>query len=236
MTAPVLNIVPTTTKDNLRKVNAMLVEANKKGSSEGLLAPYMFFSAIDLTFFSTKSDVPQDNKTNAPQDLKPIAFWTSYDTLSLYRDGEVPRSTAPYAIYPFSMSNIIKIMLGEIYIQAIIYREPLVKAFRDLGWELVINDETFEKYQGNNASANVDYFSNEQLFPEGGFDEGDFMMLVNPDNGFKWPIYSLINQMLHEFTTVEYIVAHVIEIMHAATPGKVNGFFVENGSDASRWQ
>lgn len=235
-TAPVLYIQPSSIRDKLRKVNNMLVVANKNGSSEGFLTPYMYFSAIDLTFFTSETPPPENEKTTAPQDLKPIAFWTNYGTLAIYEEGEVPRSTAPYSVFPFSMANVIKMMLGEMYIQVIVYRDPLVKAFNELGWDLVINDDTFEKYGGTDSAETIAYFSNEQLFPEGGFKEGDFMMLVNPKNGFKWPIYQMINQMLHEFTTVEYIVAQVEEIMRASKPGKINGFFVENSYDKQRWR
>lgn len=235
--APVLDVKPQSIKDNLRKVNKMIVKANKTGSCEGYLTPYMYFSAIDLSYFKPKDKERLKNAegTKAPQDLMPAAFWSSYDTVGIYENHEVLRSSAPLTVFPFSMDNIIKLIFGELSTQVVVYKDPLIKAFKKLGWDLVINFDALDNYNQDLDKNRIKYFSSYRLFPQGGFQEGDYMMLVNPKNGFKWPIFQMITQMTQEYTTVEYIVSQVEEIMRAARPGKVNGFFLENTRDAERW-
>jgi hypothetical protein len=234
--APVLNINPVSIKDKLNKVNKMIVQANKSGSCEGYLTPYMYFCALDLTCFKhgDLEGLKNAESTKAPQDLTPIAFWSSYDTIGIY-EKDILRSTAPFTVYPFSTDNIIKLIFGELSTQVIIYRDPLVKAFKELGWELKINDSALDKYNQELDQNRTKYFSSYRLFPKGGFQEGDYMMLVNPKNGFKWPIFNMVTQMTQEYTTVEYVVSQVEQIMNAAVPGKVNGFYLENTRDAERW-
>lgn len=236
--APVLDVMPQSIKDKLSKVNKMIVQANKTGSCEGYLTPYMYFSALDLSHFTSKDTdhLKKSGGTKAPQDLTPLAYWSSYDTIGIYENHEVLRSSAPLTVFPFSVENIIKLIFGELSTQVMIYRDPLIKAFKDLGWDLVINNSALDIYNQNLDKNRIKYFSSHRLFPEGGFQEGDYMVLVNPKNGFKWPIFNMVTQMTQEFTTAEYIVSQVEEIMRAATPGKVNGFFLVNARDIERWR
>jgi hypothetical protein len=235
--APVLDVKPQSIKDNLKKVNKMIVNANKTGACEGYLTPYMYFSAIDLTYFMPKNKESMKNaeRTKAPQDLMPVAFWSSYDTVGIYEEKEVLRSSAPLTVFPFSVDNIIKLIFGELSTEVVVYKDPLIKAFKELGWDLVINFDALDTYNQDLDKNRIKYFSSYRLFPQGGFQEGDYMVLVNPKNGFKWPVFQMVLQMTLEYTTVEYIVSQVQEIMRAAIPGKVNGFFVENTRDAERW-
>jgi len=235
--APVLDVVPKSIKDKLREANNMVVRANKVGSCEGFLTPYMYFSALDLTHPMLKDEkrVKKTGGTDAPQDLVPLAFWSSYDTISIYKEHEVLRSSAPITVFPFSMDNIIKLVFGELLTQVVIYREPLIKAFEDKGWKLVINDTALDRYNQQLDKDRIKYFSSHVLFPEGGFQEGDYMMLTNPNNGFRWPIFNMVTQMTQEYTTVDYIISQVEQIMKIATPGKVNAFFLENARDVERW-
>ena len=93
--APVLDVKPNSIKDKLSKVNKMIVQANKTGSCEGYLTPYMYFSAIDLSRFTpnNKESMKKSEGTKAPQDLMPVAFWSSYDTIGIYEKSNVLRSS-----------------------------------------------------------------------------------------------------------------------------------------------
>lgn len=236
--APVLDVEPRSIKDKLGKVNKMIIQANKTGSCEGYLTPYMYFSVLDLSYFTPKDKekMKKSEGTKAPQDLMPVAFWSSYDTIGIYESNEVLRSSAPLTVFPFSADNIIKLIFGELSTQVVVYKDPLVKAFKELGWDLVVNLDALDTYNQDLDKNRIKYFSSHRLFPQGGFQEGDYMMLVNPRNGFKWPIFQMVTQMTQEYTTVEYIVSQVEEIMKAARPGRVNGFFLENARDAERWR
>lgn len=228
----VLETQPGKPKHYMRKVNRLLVKANAEGAAEGFVSKYIYVSAVDVTFYK-KGGTLNAGPSRAPKNLQPIMTWNNYEMLSLLKQREVARSSAPYTTFPFSVANVTKLLLGEILLQTVIYLQPLADEFKRLGWELVFDTQELDKYDSN-ENDRVKHFSGDILFPDEGFKGGNILMLHHPTNGFKWPIYQFVSQMVHEFISADYIASVANEIMRASKPG-VNAHYVVDNNDTNRW-
>ncbi|HUD81435.1 MAG TPA: hypothetical protein VMR08_02285 [Patescibacteria group bacterium] len=221
------------TQNFLAETQNILRQAARKGIYGKFVAPYMYVEAIDLPKLGTL-DYKKLLSQPKVSDFEPIAMFTSYDRVALNYHNEAVRNSPPYTVFPFTPNTVAKLITGEFELRAVLYREPLVEKFRELGWELNINESALDNYKPITTAENVAYFSSEDLFPEPLNDPNDVMTLKK--GAYTVSAFNLILGMVQDFFAAENVISFVEAGMKTATPGKSAGIYPESLSERKLWK
>lgn len=223
---PVVPIAPIT-HDVLPGAAAVMKKAMAAGAASKMLTPYMLFEAMHMPVLADLNDAKalqnMLDKIVRPEGLTPIMKHTNYDRLILSAGGQLMRSTPPYTIYPWPLKTIAKLITGELFVTTTIYFEPLVDAFRALGWELTMNEQAIEDFQPTDDDNLTKDFTGRVLMPYDGSNAyNEAFWLRNPATGFNVPAGDRILQMGTEFTTARYVASVAQTAETIATPERPN--------------
>lgn len=227
---PVFDITHTAS-DHLSAVHKILREATANGIAGGLVAPYLYVEALDLSALSPESQQPTDQLF----DGTPIAMLSNYDRLVMLHNKNVPRSHVPYANFPFDTDIITKLIMGTLYLKAYLIEEPLIAEFAKYGWQLRVDKAAIEAQPTMSGSDETQFFSDARLFPKSPYKEPNMFVLYHPYDGFIFPIFGHIMTMLAEFISVEYIASMAHELHVNAHNGGAPLLYPISISDRDRW-
>lgn len=220
-----------TASDHLPAVHKILREATITGAARGLVAPYLYVEALDLSTLSMDSKPRPDKSFEGT----PIGISSNYDRLVMLHNKNVPRSHVPYANFPFDTDIITKLIMGTLYVNSYIIKEPLVAAFAKYGWQLRINEDAIKNEPTMSDSDETKFFSDASLFPASPYKEPNMFVLWHPYDGFAFSIFGHIMTMLAEFTSVEYLATFAHELHYNAYHGGDRLLYPISKSDRNRW-
>ncbi len=227
---PVFDITHTAS-DHLPAVHKILRKATATGIGGGLVAPYLYVEALDLSTLSLDSK----QRTDQLFDGTPIGMMSNYDRLVMLHNKNVPRSQVPYTNFPFDTDIITKLIMGTLYVKAYLIEEPLIAEFAKFGWQLRIDKAALDTQPTMAGSDETQFFSDALLFPESPYHEPDMFILRHPYDRFTFPIFGHIMTMLTEFTSVEYIATMAHELHVNAHNGGARLLYPISISDRGRW-
>jgi hypothetical protein len=231
-----LPVVPITVPlhDVLSSAGAVAKQAAKRGAAWRMVTPYMRVEAIDMARLAAVPDFEAVIDSLGHPDATPLFGHSNYDHLMANSIGEVERSSPPYTIFPWPVDIIAKIITGGMYIQCMLYRQPLEAAFRALGWDLIIDEEAAKAYDPPTDAENVAELSSELLFPRTKEIMPGSMILRHNPSGFNMYAFEAIVQMAREYLTVQHVIAVAEAVKSKTTKGAAQSIFPEV-QDARRW-
>ena len=196
----------------------------------------MYVEAVDVPKLMSVADFEAKLARNASKrpGLEVMISHSNYDKLMIGFHDEATRSVPPYTVFPFSPKIITKLIMGELFLTVTIYRQPLLDAFKGLGWELQVHEDKLDNHKKITDEENVRYFSSEQLFPNELIDANELMTLWHP-KGFGLQIFGHIAAMAQEFISAEYITSFAAAVMANSTHGVSRGTYPDSLSDRKRW-
>lgn len=111
-----------------------------KGAPEGIIAdrisPYLWVSSMYAPkmqeYYKSNGKLPP--LPSYPFHIRDI----SAPTNSLMFFGEFSPNIVPFTVFPFSVSNIVDLMTGQIQLKVVMSEKELIKSFQGKGWTLVM--------------------------------------------------------------------------------------------------
>lgn len=219
--------------DHIAAAGGVMKRAMLEGATGRMITPYMLVEAIDIPTLMQMPDDYQKKLDAIPKpDMKMIAQQSNYDYLQLLSVEELSRNVVPYSIFPLPLETAAKLMTGELFVTATVYLEPLQAEFAKYGWQLTVDEAALDTYESYSEEERVKFFSDELLFP--GNENGAEWMHLKHNNGFIFPVSTIIARMPHEFTSVRHIVSVAEEVMKLCKPGETTELYPDL-IESRRW-
>jgi hypothetical protein len=180
-------------------VKKIIRQARKEGFGTVSPAPYL---VIEVTDFNIKTDLKVLKAKSIIKRGEHSLPFSNYDSLVIKSEGFAMRGKPPYTVYPYSAKDVVQLMMGNLYLHAVVYIDRLKEAFLAYGWEMSIDipDDLDRKVEGQ-------IFGSEELFTEINDDEL-FITFIHLETRFVIKIgMELVSKIGHEFLSVEACLA-----------------------------
>ncbi len=166
--------------------------------------PYL---VIEVTDFSSKKTDLETIKTKSKLRRGELSLpFSNYDGLVIKKEGFAMRGKPPYTVYPYTPKDVVQLMMGNLYLHAEIYVEPLKGAFLANGWVMSIDipDDIPQKLES-------EIFGGEELFTT--MDDSElFITLEHKETGFIVKCgMDLLGEIGYEFLSVEACLSPIEE-------------------------